>query len=51
MIVLGREQGDSAIHIHVAVLPPIPLLSRLPHGFERIPCPVRLFLVDDPFYT
>ena len=31
VIVSGEQQRDSAIHIHVPVLPQTPLPSRLPH--------------------
>ena len=38
MIVSGAQQSDSAIHIHVSILPQTPLLSRLDSGlviYER----------------
>ena len=34
MIVSGEQQGDSAIHTHVSILPQTPLPSRLPHNIE-----------------
>ena len=34
MIVSGRQQRDSAIHINTYILPHTPLLSRLPHNIE-----------------
>ena len=35
MIVSHEQQRDSAIHVHVSILPQIPLLSRLPHNIEQ----------------
>ena len=35
MIISGRQQRDSAIHIQVSVLPETPLPSRLPHNIEQ----------------
>ena len=35
MIVLGGQQRDSAIHIHVSILSQTPLPSRLPHNIEQ----------------
>ena len=35
VIVSGEQQRDSAIHIHVFVLPQTPLPSRLPHNTEQ----------------
>ena len=35
VIVSDELQRDSAIHIHVSILPQSPLPSRLPHNFER----------------
>ena len=35
VIVSDELQRDSAIHIHVSILPRSPLSSRLPHNFER----------------
>ena len=35
MIVSGEQQRDSVTHIHVFILPPIPLQSRLPHNIEQ----------------
>ena len=32
--VLGEQQRDSAIHIHVSILPQTPFPSRLPHNTE-----------------
>ena len=34
MIVSGEPLGDSAICIHVSILPQTPLPSRLPHNIE-----------------
>ena len=34
-IISGGQQSDSAIHIHVSVLPQTPLPSRLPHNIEQ----------------
>ena len=34
-MVSGEQQRDSVIHIHVFILPPIPLQSRLPHNTEH----------------
>ena len=33
--VSGEQQGDSAINIHVSILPQTPLPSRLPHSIEQ----------------
>ena len=33
--VSGEQQRDSIIHIHVSILPQIPLPSRLPHNTEQ----------------
>ena len=33
--VSGEQQRDSAIYIHVSILPQIPLPSRLPHNTEQ----------------
>ena len=35
VIVSGEQRRDSAIHIHVSVLPQTPLPSRLPHNTEQ----------------
>ena len=35
MIASGRPKRNSATHIHVSILPQIPLLSRLPHNSEQ----------------
>ena len=35
VIVSGEHQRDSAICIHVSILPSTPLLSRLPHNIEQ----------------
>ena len=35
VIVSGEEQRDSAIRIHVSILPQTPLLCRLPHDIEQ----------------
>ena len=35
MIVLGGQQRDSAIHIHVTILSQTPLPSRLPHSIGQ----------------
>ena len=35
MIDPGGPQRDSAIHIHVSILPQTPLPSRLPHNIEQ----------------
>ena len=35
VIDLGGQQRDSAIHIHVSILPQTPFLSRLPHNIEQ----------------
>ena len=34
-IISGGQQSDSAIHIHVSVLPQTPLPSRLPHNIKQ----------------
>ena len=35
VIVSGGQQRDSAIHIHVSILPQTPLPARLPHSTEQ----------------
>ena len=35
MIVSGEQHKDSAIHIHVSILPQTPLPPRLPHDIEK----------------
>ena len=35
MIVSSEQQRDSTIHVHVSILPQIPLPSRLPHNIEQ----------------
>ena len=35
VIVSGKQQRDSAIHMHVSILPQTPLPSRLPHDVEQ----------------
>ena len=35
LIVSGGQQRDSAIHIHVSILPQTPVPSRLPHNIEQ----------------
>ena len=35
VIVLGGQQRDSAIHIHVSILPKAPFPPRLPHNIEQ----------------
>ena len=34
-VILGEQRRDSAIHIHVSILPQTPLPSRLPHNIEQ----------------
>ena len=34
-MVSGEEQRDSALHIHVSILPQTPLLSKLPNNIEQ----------------
>ena len=36
LIVSGGQQRDSAIDVHVSILPQTPLPSRLPHNIKRI---------------
>ena len=43
MIVSGQQRRDSAIHIHVSILPKIPIPSRLPCNIEQIPKCCRIF--------
>ena len=47
MIVSGGQQSDSAIHIHVSILPQTPLPSRLPCNIEESSrcCTSRTLLV------
>ena len=35
MVVSGEQRRDSAVRIHVSILPQIPLPSRLPHNIEQ----------------
>ena len=35
VIVSGGQWRESAIHIHVSILPQTPLPSRLPHNIEQ----------------
>ena len=35
VIVSGEQLRDSAIHMHIAILPQTPLPSRLPHNMEQ----------------
>ena len=35
VIVAGRHQKVSAVHMHVSILPQTPLPSRLPHNIEQ----------------
>jgi len=35
MIVSGEQHKDSAIHVHVSILPQTPLPPRLPHNIEH----------------
>ena len=35
LTVLGEQQRNSAIHIHISILPQTPLPSRLPHNIEK----------------
>ena len=35
VIVSGEQQKDSATHIHVSILPPTLLPSRLPHNIQQ----------------
>ena len=44
VIVLGEQQRDSAVHIHVSILPQTPLPSRLPHSIEQS----SMFYTIDP---
>ena len=43
MIVSGGQQKDSAIYIHVSILPQTPLLSRMQHNIEQssLCCAIR----------
>ena len=34
-MVSGVHHSDSAVHIHVSILPPTPLTSRLPYNIEQ----------------
>ena len=43
MIVSGEQRWDSAIHIHVSILPEIPVPSRLPCNTEQISMCCRIF--------
>ena len=45
----GLWLRDTAIHIYVSILPQIPLLSRLPHNIDKVPCAVQQGLVGYPF--
>ena len=35
VIILGEQERDLAIYIHVSILPQTPLTSRLPHNIEQ----------------
>ena len=35
VIVLGEQQRDSPIHVHVSIITQTPLCSRLPHNTEQ----------------
>ena len=35
VLVSDGQQGDSALHRHVSILPQIPFPSRLPHNIEQ----------------
>ena len=45
VIVSDEQQRDSAINIHVSILPQTPLPSRLPHNMNRVPYTVQYVLV------
>ena len=47
--VLGEQQRDSAIHIHVSILPQTPLTSRVAQNIERIPCAIHQIFVGYSF--
>ena len=47
MIVSGRQQRDSGIHIHVSILLQTTLPSRLPHNIEQSSLYVLGLLLDN----
>ena len=54
VIASGEQRRDSATHIHVSVLPQLPLPSRLPHNIEQSclcstlgPCWLPIFNIAD----
>ena len=49
VVVSGRQQRDSAIHIHVSILPQTPFPSRLPHNIEQSSLCYTEGLVGYPF--
>ena len=49
VIVSGRQQRDSAIHIHDSILPETPLPYRLPHNIELSSMCYTVDLVGYPF--
>ena len=56
VIFSGREQRDSAIHMHVSILPQTPLPSGLPHNTEQNPlcytvCPCWLSTLNIAVFT
>ena len=49
VIVSGEQGRDSAMHIHVSILPQIPLPSKPPHNIEQ--SSLCYILVGYPLYT
>ena len=46
----GGQQRDSAIHIHVSILPQIPSHPGFQVTLSRVPCAIQKVLVGYPFY-
>ena len=56
VIVSGEQWRDSAIHVHVSILPQTPLPSRLPHNVEQSSvdypvCSCWLFILNIAVWT
>ena len=48
VVVSGEQRRDSAIHIHVSILPQVPFSFRLPHNIEQSSLCCTVVLVGYP---
>lgn len=44
LIVSDRQQKDSALYMHISILPQIPLKSKVPHNIEQVPSAMQVLM-------